>query len=142
MTSRTNLLAAALVAPLLILVVASFVVPLFVTLETAVGNPEVRDTLPATTAALRAWDGRGLPGEDAYASIAAELARAQEGQSIGQLSRRLNFEQPGLRALLLKTARAQPEAPYKDALIALDARWGEPQLWQMLRRNTNAVTPL
>lgn len=108
MTSRTNLLAAALVAPLLILVVASFVVPLFVTLETAVGNPEVRDTLPATTAALRAWDGRGLPDEDAYAAIAAELARAQEGQSIGQLSRRLNFEQPGLRALLLKTARAQP----------------------------------
>ena len=144
MTSRTNLLAAALIAPLLILVVASFVVPLLITLETAVANPEVREALPRTTATLRAWDGNGVPSEDAFAAIASELALAQEGQSIGQLSRRLNFEQPGLRALLLKTARAKADLapPFKDALIALDARWGEPALWQMLRRNTSAVTPL
>jgi len=142
MTTRTNLFAAALVAPLLVLVVASFIVPLLVTLETAVANPEVRATLPGTAAALRASRDDGLPGEDAYAAIAVELAQAQEGQSIGQLSRRLNFEQPGLRALLLKTARAKVEAPYKPALIALDPRWGDPALWQLLRRNTNAVTPL
>src|SRR5258706_4921086 len=144
MASRANLFAAALIAPLLILVVASFIVPLLVTLYTAVGNPEVRDTLPRTTSAVRAWDGRGLPPEAAYAAIADELAQAQEGQSIGQLSRRLNFEQPGLRALLLKTARAQAglAPPYKDALIALDARWADPALWQLLRRNTSAVTPL
>ena len=142
MTTRTNLFAAALVAPLLVLVVASFIVPLLVTLETAVANPEVRGTLPGTAAALRASPGDGLPGEDAYAAVAVELAQAQEGQSIGQLSRRLNFEQPGLRALLLKTARAKVEAPYKAALIALDPRWGDPALWQLLRRNTNAVTPL
>jgi len=144
MTTRSNLFAAALVAPLLVLVVASFIVPLLVTLETAVANPEVRDTLPRTAAALRAHQGEGLPGEDAYAAVVVELAQAQEGQSIGQLSRRLNFEQPGLRALLLKTARAKNDLapPYKDALIALDARWGDPALWQLLRRNTSAITPL
>ena len=87
----------------------------------------MRDTLPRTAAAVRAWNGEGLPPEDAFAAIADELAQAQEGQSIGQLSRRLNFEQPGMRALLLKTARAKADLspPYKDALIALDPRWGE-----------------
>jgi len=142
--TRTNGLAAALIAPLLILVVASFIVPLAVTLYTAVGNPEVRDTLPRTTAALRTWNGDGLPAEGAFAAIATELAQAQEGQSIGQLSRRLNFEQLGMRALLLKTARAKGELapPYKDALVALDARWGEPETWRLLQRNADAITPL
>ena len=144
MTKRGNGLAAALIAPLLILVVASFIVPLAVTLYTAIGNPEVRDTLPRTTAALRAWNGEGLPAEEAFAAVAAELAQAQDGQSIGQLSRRLNFEQLGMRALLLKTARANSSlaAPYKDALVALDARWGERDTWRLLHRNASATTPL
>ena len=144
MATRTNLLAAGLIAPLLVLVVASFVVPLLVTLYTAVGNPEVRDTLPRTAAAVRAWNGDGLPPEEAFAAVADELARAQEGQSIGQLSRRLNFEQPGMRTLLLKTARARADLapPFKDALVALDPRWGDPDLWRLVKRNTASVTPL
>ncbi len=142
--SRNNLLAAALIAPLFVVVVASFIVPLAVTLWTAIGNPEVRETLPRTSAALKAWDGQGLPPEAAFAAVAAELAQAQEGQAIGQLSRRLNFEQAGLRVLLLKTARAKDDlaAPYRDALVTLDARWGDTSLWRLLQRNTGTLTPL
>jgi len=142
--SRNNLLAAALIAPLFAVVVASFIVPLVVTLWTAIGNPEVRETLPRTTAALRGWNGSGLPTEAAFAAVVGELAQAQEGQSIGPLARRLNFEEPGLRALLLKTARAKDRlaAPYRDSLVTLDARWGEPSLWQLIARNTAALTPL
>ena len=133
-----------LIGPLFVLVVASFVVPLLITLYTAIGNPELRETLPRTTAAVRAWDGTGLPPEDAYAAIAAELAAAQENQTIGPLSRRLNFEQTGLRALLLKTARAKDTlaSPYKDALVALDPRWEDPELWRLIRRNTAPQTAL
>lgn len=142
--SRNNLLAAALIGPLFAVVVASFIVPLLVTLWTAVGNPEVRQTLPQTSAALRAWNGEGLPPEAAFAALVTELAQAQEGQSIGQLSRRLNFEQSGLRALLLKTARAKDDlaAPYRESLVALDPRWGESSLWQLLKRNTGSLTSL
>ena len=75
--TRSNGLAAALIAPLLILVVASFIVPLAITLYTAIGNPEVRDTLPRTTAALRSWNGEGLPAEDAFSAIATELESAR-----------------------------------------------------------------
>jgi len=142
--SRNNLLAVALIAPLFVVVVASFIVPLVVTLWTAIGNPEVRDSLPQTSAALRAWNGEGLPPEPAFAAVVAELAQAQEGQAIGALSRRLNFEQAGLRALLLKTARAKDNvaAPYRESLVALDPRWGDNELWQLLKRNTASLTPL
>ncbi|MEP7328673.1 MAG: ABC transporter permease [Betaproteobacteria bacterium] len=142
--TRNNLFAGALVAPLFLLVVASFIVPLLITLYTAVNNPEVRATLPHTTAAVRAWDGVGLPPDDAFAAIARELAEAQEAQAIGQLSRRLNFEQTGLRALLLKTARAKDRLgpPWRDTMIELDPRWGDPELWQLIRRNTSTLTPL
>lgn len=142
--SRNNLLAAALIAPLFVVVVASFIVPLLVTLWTAIGNPEVRQTLPRTSAALREWNGTGLPSEAAFAAASAELAKAQEGQAIGQLSRRLNFEQAGLRTLLLKTARARDDlaAPYRESLVMLDARWGDTELWQLLQRNTGSLTPL
>lgn len=142
--SRNNLLAAGLIAPLFVVVVASFIVPLLVTLYTAIGNPELRQTLPLTTGALRDWNGDGLPPEAAFAAVVAELAQAQEGQAIGQLSRRLNFEQTGLRTLLLKTARAKESlaAPYRESLVALDPRWGDPELWQLLKRNTGMLTPL
>ena len=142
--TRTNLLAASLIGPLLILVVASFVAPLAVTLYTAVANPELRNTLPRTTAAVREWDGAGVPPEAAFAAIAQELADANERQALGQLSRRFNFEQPGMRTLLLKTARARDSLapPYRDALIALDPQWGDGQLWQLIRRNTASTTPL
>ena len=144
MASRTNLAAAALIAPLALLVVATFVVPLAVALYTAIANPEVRETLPRTAAALAEWNGEGLPSESAFAAVAAELAQAQERQTIGPLARRLNFEQSGLRALLLKTARAHPglSAPYRDALAALDVRWTDPSVWRLLQRNASPTTAL
>ena len=144
MASRTNLAAAALIAPLALLVVATFVVPLAVALYTAIANPEVRETLPRTAAALAEWNGEGLPSESAFAAVAAELAQAQERQTIGPLARRLNFEQSGLRALLLKTARAHPglSAPYRDALAALDVRWTDPSVWRLIQRNASPTTAL
>ena len=144
MASRTNLAAAALIAPVALLVVATFVVPLAVALYTAIANPEVRETLPRTAAALAEWNGEGLPSESAFAAVAAELAQAQERQTIGPLARRLNFEQSGLRALLLKTARAHPglSAPYRDALAALDVRWTDPSVWRLIQRNASPTTAL
>lgn len=117
--------------PLLLLVLLAFAVPLAVTLGTALRDPELSAALPRTAALLRQWDGAGLPGPAVFAAIATELAAADRDQSIGALTRRLNFEQPGMRALLLRTARAGV-AP--DAMVRLDARWGEPGTWRLIRR--------
>lgn len=139
---RVRSLAGALVAPAVLLVVLALVVPLAVSLAMAVRDPELRATLPDTAAALRAWDGAGLPPEAAYAALARELRAAEEGQGLGALARRLNFERSGMRGLLLRTARAEVAAPYTMSLPSVDARWGEPATWAMLRRAALGVTPL
>jgi putative spermidine/putrescine transport system permease protein len=142
--SRRNLLAAALIAPLLILVTLSFLVPLGATLYRAIDDSEFSTALPRTSALLKSWNGEGLPPEQAFRSIIEELRQAQQDQAAGPVLSRLNFEETGLRSLLLQAARASGRLsePFKDNLIALNPRWGEPELWRLLKRSTGPVTPL
>jgi putative spermidine/putrescine transport system permease protein len=133
-----------LVAPLLLLLVASFAVPVARMLWTAVADPELSDALPDTAAGLRAWNGDGLPPDGVFESLARELAAALEERRIGLVAQRLNFEQPGLRALLLRTARAGAslaDTP-REGLLALDPRWGDPATWSLLRGASGPVTLL
>jgi len=51
----------ALILPLLLFVLLTFLVPIASLLWRSVENPEVVNTLPRTLAALAEWDGRGLP---------------------------------------------------------------------------------
>src|SRR5436305_716498 len=136
--SRRNLLAAALIAPLLLLATLRFLVPLGATLYRAVDDSEFSTTLPRTTALMRAWDGKDLPPDEAFAAIVEELRNAQQNQEAGAVLSRLNFEETGLRSLLLQAARASARLapPVKDGLIALNPRWGEPELWRMFKRAT------
>ena len=134
----------ALILPLLLFVLLTFLVPIASLLWRSVENPEVVNTLPRTLAALAEWNGRGLPAEPAYQALAEDLYQARREQSLGDLSKRLNMELAGYRSLLTKTARALPfrEVPvsYQDALEALDERWGDPAFWQVIQRNGSAVT--
>ncbi len=134
----------ALILPLLLFVLLTFLIPIASLLWRSVENPEVVNTLPRTLAALAAWDGRGLPADPAYQALAEDLYQARREQSLGDLSKRLNMELAGYRSLLTKTARAMPfrEVPgsYQEALEALDERWGDPAFWQVIQRNDSAVT--
>jgi putative spermidine/putrescine transport system permease protein len=141
---RTNGLAALLIAPLLLLLTGSFLVPVGFALFTAVSDREVAETLPRTRMALLGWDGGGLPPEAAFAAMAQELGAALEERRIGDLAQRLNFERTGMRGLLLRTARAagRMQAPYAQALPALDARWGETASWALVQRAGGPLTSL
>lgn len=134
----------ALILPLLLFVLLTFLVPIASLLWRSVENPEVVNTLPRTLEALAEWDGRGLPAEPAYQALAEDLHQARREQSLGDLSKRLNMELAGYRSLLTKTARAMPfretPASYQEALEALDERWGDPAFWQVIQRNDSAVT--
>ncbi|AHL74092.1 polyamine ABC transporter substrate-binding protein [Stutzerimonas stutzeri] len=135
----------ALILPLLVFLLLTFVLPIASLLWRSVDNPEVVTSLPRTVEAISSWDGRGLPAEPVYHALSEDLLEARRNQSLGDLSKRLNMEQAGYRSLLTKSARALPfkEQPssYKDALEALDERWGDPAYWQVIRRNDSAVTP-
>ncbi|MBM9489295.1 ABC transporter permease [Pseudomonas sp. ICBG1301] len=137
--------AQALIAPLVLFLLLVFLVPIIALLYKSVGNEEVVGGLPRTVVAVKAWDGRGLPGEPVYQALSEDLGEARKNQTLGDLSKRLNMELAGYRSLLTKTARALPftEAPasYKEALESLDERWGDPAYWQAIRRNTSSLTP-
>ncbi|MDP3414689.1 ABC transporter permease [Falsiroseomonas sp.] len=141
---RTNWLAALLIAPLLLLIIGSFLMPVGLTLFRAVADREVAAALPDTSTILAAWDGQRLPPEAAFAAVARELAAALEERRIGDVAQRMNFERTGLRTLLLRTARAgdRLQAPYVASLVALDARWGESETWLMLQRAGGPTTSL
>ncbi len=65
--------AALLVAPLLLFLLVSFLLPSAGMLLRSVDNTELRTAMPATAALLRDWHGEGLPDEEVFATFAAEL---------------------------------------------------------------------
>lgn len=136
--------AQALIAPLALFLLLVFLVPIAALLYKSVGNPEVVGGLPRTVEIISQWDGKSLPGEDVYKALSQDLAESRKNQTLGDLSKRLNMELAGYRSLLTKTARALPfkaePASYKEALQAVDERWGDPAYWQAIRRNTSSVT--
>ncbi len=131
-----------LTLPAVGLVVVALLLPLIYLLCTAVRDPELRATLPRTAAMLRAWDGQGLPDEAVFAALVEEAREAAEGQRIGGLAQRLNFERTGMRGLLLRAAESEVAAPYAMGLPALDRNWADPAVWHVLRRASVGVTPL
>ncbi|WP_460046679.1 ABC transporter permease [Pseudomonas sp. S2_H01] len=137
--------AQALIAPLAIFLLLVFLVPIAALLYKSVNNPEVVGGMPLTVVEVSKWDGKGLPPESVYKAASQDLAEARKNQTLGDLSKRLNQELAGYRSLLAKTARAVPfkeePASYKEALEALDERWGDPAYWQAIRRNTSSFTP-
>lgn len=137
--------AQALIAPLVIFLLLVFLVPIAALLYKSVSNPEVVGGMPLTVVEVAKWDGKGLPPETVYKAASQDLAEARKNQTLGDLSKRLNQELAGYRSLLAKTARAMPfkeePASYKEALEAIDERWGDPAYWQAIRRNTSSFTP-
>jgi putative spermidine/putrescine transport system permease protein len=142
---RKKLLFGSLILPLAIFVLLTFVVPIVSLLKHSVANPEVHDNLPDTVALLKGWKAaNGMPDEATFAALARELDAAKGGPGIAAVARRLNREQAGYRSLVMKTARALPleagVAP-RDALIGVDERWGQTEIWQALQRAGDPVTP-
>lgn len=135
----------ALILPLLLFLLLTFLLPIGALLLRSVDNPEVVGSLPRTVEAIAQWDGRGLPDEAAYQAITLDIVEARRNQSLGDLSKRLNMELAGFRSLVSATARKLPlgeePASYQEALQEMDERWGDPAYWQVIRRNASAVTP-
>ena len=107
-------------------------------------NPEIPGTLPRTPARLREWDGRGLPAERAYAALVADLKAVADSPDLAILGRRLNYNVAGFRTLVIRTANRLPAgdvASYRDALIALDPRWGDAEYWKTIKAEGGRFTP-
>ena len=101
---------------------------------------------PQTVAAPADWDGKGLPPEEAYGAMAADLKAARKArQAVGNIGKRINYELPGARsAVSIATARQVSRmraGPFRDAMIAADPLWSTPDVWTVIKRAGNPITP-
>ena len=131
-----------LVMPLLAFLMITFVLPIGSMLTRSVGDATVSDILPRAAAALRSWDGKGRPPSSAFSALADDLERAQRQGTIGKVATRMNFERPGMRSLIIKTARvaSQFQPPYAQAFNAIDLQWADPEVWGALRHASAPAT--
>jgi len=103
--------------------------------------------VPEFAAAIQKWDGKGLPSEHVFEVFVKDLARARKvrevGRTVGNLATRVNYELPGSRSLITSSARKVrriKQGPYKEALLALDDRWKNKEVWAVLKRATRDYT--
>jgi putative spermidine/putrescine transport system permease protein len=132
-----RLRAIALVLPLLVFVLVTFILPIVDMLFRSVDNPVVARNLPITLLELENWNDTGVPGEAAFAAIAKELVEARKNKEMGKVASRLNFETSGMRSLIGKSVRKirkMKEGPYKEAMLKFDKRWGEQEIWSTIKR--------
>ncbi|MEQ8356457.1 MAG: ABC transporter permease [Kiloniellaceae bacterium] len=140
---RNKLKALALIAPLFLFILFSFLIPIFDMSLRSVDNSVIPEVLPNTISALESWNGEGLPPEEAFAALAADMKAGRESRDIGKVATRLNYEVSGMRGTVMGTARRITrvnEGPYKEALIDANKDWGDPATWQLLKRLSSPYT--
>ncbi len=131
-----------LVLPLLAFVLVTFVVPIGTMLKRSVYH----DGFSAAAPALGAWFAGHPQGaeidETAYAALVIDLRQMQANKTAGSAGTRVNYNLSGAISLFKAGARnaVDLQPPYKEALLALDARWGEPLMWTAMRASASAYT--
>jgi putative spermidine/putrescine transport system permease protein len=144
---RKKAFAISLTLPLLIFLLATFIVPIGALLIRAIENPEVASTLSRTVQVLDHWDRSTTPPDAAYAALAADLSGIAEQSDAGGLARRLNSEISGARSLVMTTYRALPfdqaltPAQVKARMLDIDPRWADLGYWQAIAKNASRWTP-
>ena len=129
--------------PLFLFLLASFIVPIGSMLARGVADGDVARILPRVTVELRRWDGGALPDEDTFAALVADIREAREAGTLASAATRLNYDVAGFRSLLFVSGRQLPAAltgSARDALLAIDPKWGERETWAAIRRADGPIT--
>ena len=143
---RQKLRALALIAPLLLFIVISFVLPIADMLFRSVENGIVESTIPATVEALGDWDPATgtIPDEPVFAALAADLKIAAEQKTHTRLGSRLNYEKPGMSSLFRKSGRRAKrleDGNFQEQFLEIDKKWGDVDVWETLKRYSPTYTP-
>ena len=140
---RARLRAAGLALPLVAFIGVTFVAPLGTMLVRSVYDPVVADAFPDTLERLRGWDGTGAPGEAVYEAAARELLAAREARVLGRVASRVNRVRSGLRSVFVRSVRRLrdvEQGPWREALVGIDAAWGEAPTWHAVRTAGDRLT--
>ncbi len=133
---RQKLRALALIAPLLIFILVTFIAPIADMLFRSVENEIVSDTLPRTVVALKDWDAASgeVPGEPVFAALAVDFQTAAELKNHTKLGSRLNYENPGISSLFRKTGRGAEGIgkTFMERFTDVDNAWKDGATWAAL----------
>ncbi|WP_028913655.1 ABC transporter permease [Pseudorhodobacter ferrugineus] len=138
---RARIRAFMLVLPLLIFILLTFAVPIGQMLSRSFTD----DKFSSNMVELGKWfddNANAAPDEAAYTALAADLVTASNERTAGSVGTRINYELPGTRSLFTSAARKADklEAPFKEAIIALDKDWARADLWAAMRSASAAAT--
>jgi putative spermidine/putrescine transport system permease protein len=140
--ARSRQRALLLVAPLLLFILLTFILPIGQMLHRSIYN----DSFSANMPRLTAWFGQTAPGtppdDAAWEALALDIQSAAEARTIGVVGTRVNYDLPGTRSLFTSTGRQSRgfEPPWRDALLEADAKWEDPALWGAMRMASDAYS--
>jgi len=123
-----------LVAPLLIFILVTFLIPIGDMLVRSVDDRYINTVFPKTFEKYKKWDRQDLPSEELYKTMFFEVKEGS-GRSIGKATTRMNYAKSGWKSLLKKSKRKFKkieEGPYKEQMIAIDKRWADLEYWKAL----------
>jgi putative spermidine/putrescine transport system permease protein len=141
-----RLQAFALVAPLLVFLLFSFIIPIGDMLRHAVQDTELSNVWPRAANAMHHFTGTGLPPDSAFEALAADLKESAEASTVATAARRLNYAIDGGRSMVMKTARAvdrmdtAPPDGWRAALTTIDPAWDDPKTWREIESASGPVT--
>ncbi|MBS1302970.1 ABC transporter permease [Loktanella sp. SALINAS62] len=127
---KQKIRALALIAPLLIFILATFIYPIGEMLFRSVENQIVGEVLPRTVRVLADWESENdpVPGDAVFSALTKDMMVAVEEKNHTRLGSRLNYEVSGVSSLFRKSGRSVDDfgEVYTDQFIALDPAWEDP----------------
>ncbi len=132
-----------LVAPLLLFILVTFVVPIADMLRRSANDVELSEVWPQTTQAIAQWtDHSKVPPEAVFATLANEIRSSFAEKTLPTAARRLNYAVDNGRSLVFGTARKLPASSdnWTATLSEIDARWADVETWQAISQASGPVT--
>ncbi|WP_316014939.1 ABC transporter permease [Roseobacter sp. HKCCA0434] len=144
---RQKIRAFLLVAPLLLFILVTFIIPIGNMLLRSIDNDIVSNTIPQTVVALEDWeyDSGEAPGEPVFEALYEDMLVATEAKIHTRLGSRLNYEQSGMSSLFRKTnerrlGRFEEGAPLAPQFADIDEDWLDPEVWFTIQSNSDPIT--
>ena len=151
-TERKNKIRAfLLVAPLLLFIIVTFVVPILDMLLRSVDDSQINNVYSKTFEEYNKWDSENdeLPPEAVYEAIFNDIHYGDKVQ-VGKALTRMNYSKSGWKSLIKKTRRAikkivkSGELPtsYKETMISIHEGWGDRSFWVSMKQMVNENTAI
>ena len=133
---RNKIRALLLVAPLLLFILFTFIIPIGDMLTRSVDDSYINTVFPKTFEAYKKWDKQGTPPEEVYKEMFLEVKNGT-GYQIGKASTRMNYAKSGWKSLLKKSKRkfkkiGEDEGPFKEKMIEIDKKWANEDYWKAM----------